>query len=526
MLDKEGNFYTKNLRTAKAEDNYIFKGEGVEKYEPHFTFHGFRYMKISGYKGEITLDDFIGKVVTSDVATIGYFTCSDTLVNRLQENIKWGLRSNFLDVPTDCPQRDERLGWTGDIQAFSPTACFNVHAATFLSKWLKDLSADQLENGSVPHFIPAVKTGHGAAGWADAAVIVPWEVYMAYGDKTILETQYPSMKAWVDFLKQGANEYLIADNGDNFGDWLAYAPALRDYPGATTDKDLIATAFFAYSTRLLAQTANVLDKQDDAKSYFDLYENIKKAFQKEYMTPTGRLSSNTQTAYALALAFELMPDSLKASGAERLAENVRSFGHITTGFLGTPLINNVLSRYGYNEEAYTLLFRKKYPSWLYPVTMGATTIWEHWDGINPDGSFHTPGMNSFNHYAYGAIGHWLYTHVAGISQASNSAGYKKIVINPVPDKKILQYAEASYHSVYGEIVSHWEKKDGFFTLKVVVPTNTTATVYLPARTITDITETGKPLGKVDGILKSEALGGKVILEIGSGEYNFSTLLQQ
>lgn len=524
VLDKDGNFYTKNLRRAKAEDNYIFKGEGVEKYEPHFTFHGFRYMKISGYKGEISLNDFIGKVVTSDVATTGNFTCSDTLVNRLQKNIQWGLWSNFLDVPTDCPQRDERLGWTGDIQAFAPTACFNVNAATFLSKWLKDLAADQLENGSVTHFVPAVKTNHGAAGWADAAVIVPWEVYVAYGDKAILETQYSSMKAWVDFLKRSANEYLVADHGDNFGDWLAYAPALRDYPGATTDKDLIATAFFGYSSKLLAQTAEVLGKQDDAKTYFDLYENIKIAFQKEYMTSTGRLSSNTQTAYALALAFGLIPDNLKAASAKRLADNVRSFGHITTGFLGTPLINNVLSQNGYDDEAYSLLFRKEYPSWLYPVTMGATTIWEHWDGITPDGTFHSPSMNSFNHYAYGAIGHWLYTRVAGITQAPGSVGYKKIIIDPVPDKKELKYAEASYHTVYGEIVSRWEKKDGRFMLKVVIPTNTTAKVYLPTQTVANITETGKSLNKVEGIISSEILDGKVVLEVGSGEYNFSTTL--
>ncbi len=425
VLDKEGNFYTQNLRSAKAEDIYIFKGEGIETYEPHFTFHGFRYLKISDYKGEISPYDFVGKVVTSDLVTIGSFSCSDSLISRLQENIRWGLWSNFLDVPTDCPQRDERLGWTGDIQAFAPTACFNVDAAAFLSKWLKDLALDQLEDGRVPHYIPALKTGYAAAGWADAAVIVPWEVYLAYGDKTVLETQYPSMKAWVDFLKQDANEYLIADHGDNFGDWLAFAPSLRDYPGATTDKDLIATAFFAYSTSLLAKSAGVLGRQEDVRQYSDLYENIKKAFQKEYMTSTGRLSSNTQTAYALALAFDLTPDHLKATSAKRLADDVRSFGHITTGFLGTPLISSVLSQYGYDKEAYHLLFRKEYPSWLYPVTMGATTIWEHWDGINPDESFHSAGMNSFNHYAYGAVGHWLYTRVAGIFQAANSAGYKK-----------------------------------------------------------------------------------------------------
>lgn len=520
VLDQEGNFYTKNLRAAQVEDTYVFKGEGVESYEPHFTFHGFRYLKIEEYKGDISLTDFIGKVINSDVATTGNFSCSDTLVNRLQQNIQWGLWGNFLDVPTDCPQRDERLGWTGDIQAFAPTACFNVNAATFLSKWSKDLAADQYENGSVPHVIPDTKVGGGSAGWGDAAVVVPWEVYTAYGDTRILEEQYASMKAWVDFLKQDANNYLINSNRHHYGDWLAFATTRSDYPGATTDKDLIATAFFAYSSTLLSQTAEVLGKTADARLYHDLFENIKKAFQQEYMTAAGRLSSNTQTAYVLALAFDLVPENLKAVAAKRLADNVRSFGHLTTGFLGTPMLNLVLSRQGYDELAYTLLFRKEYPSWLYPITKGATTIWERWDGIKPDGSFQSEGMNSFNHYAYGAIGYWLYSRVAGIRQEAGMTGYKKIIIDPVTDKR-LQYAQAEFQSLYGKISSHWEEKDGQFQLHVVIPPNTTARIYLPAQNADDITESGKKLSLVKEISIIGTEKGKVVAEVGSGAYKFA-----
>lgn len=523
VLDKEGNFYTANLRSALAQDDYIFKGEGIERYEPHFTFHGFRYMKVEGYDGEIALNDLVGKVICSDVPTIGNFACSDSLINRLQQNIQWGLWGNFLDIPTDCPQRDERLGWTGDIQAFAPTACFNVGAATFLSKWLKDLAADQSDNGSVPHVVPETNTGYGSSGWADAAVIVPWEVYVAYGDTKILEVQYPSMKAWVDYLKQDANDYLVNSRRHHYGDWLAFATTNSDYPGATTDKDLIATAFFAYSSHLLSKTAEILGKEADAKEYRQLFENVKKAFRKEYMTATGRLSSNTQTAYVLALAFDLAPDEQKEVLARRLANDVRSFGHITTGFLGTPMISSVLSRNGYDDVAYMLLFRQKYPSWLYPVTMGATTIWERWDGIKPDGSFQTTGMNSFNHYAYGAIGNWLYSRVAGIRQEPGSAGYKKIIIDPVTDNR-LQFAEAAHHSVYGQIVSRWEVNNGRFHLKVVIPANTTAKIYLPAKDADSITEGGKSIDRVKEISVQGTVDGKTVLAIGSGEYNFSTPL--
>ncbi len=520
VLDKSGNFYTTNLRNAKVSDQYIFKGEGIETYEPHFTFHGFRYVMIENYTGEINLEDLTGKVIYSDMPFTGSFECSDSLINQLQHNIQWGLRGNFLDVPTDCPQRDERLGWTADAQVFTPTACFNVNGAAFFTKWMKDFIADQRADGAVPHVVPnVIGDGYGSTAWGDAATIIPWGIYSIYGDKRILETQYQSMKAWVEYMRvQTANTGFIFNTGYHFGDWLAFSTNRSDYPGATTDKDLAATAYFARSTKILQQTAELLDKKADADNYKQLLENIKNAFQKEFITPTGRLSSNTQTAYVLALSNDLIPEELRTSAANRLANDVKKFGHITTGFLGTPDICSVLTRFGHDDLAYMLLFRKEYPSWLYPISKGATTIWERWDGIKTDGSFQDPGMNSFNHYAYGAVGNWLYTTVAGI--ASASPGYKNIIIHPHPTEK-LSYAKANYHSIHGEIASSWTATKGKLnTLEVVVPANTKATIHIPAQSSESITESGLPLSKVSSVKVTGSENGNILMEVGSGKYLF------
>jgi alpha-L-rhamnosidase len=528
VLDKEGNFYTENLKAAKQEVQYIFKGEGEEIFEPHFTFQGFRYIAVKDYPGNVFLDNLTAKVIHSDMTPGGDFECSDTLVNRLQKNIQWGLRGNFLDIPTDCPQRNERLGWTGDAQAFAPTACFNMDAAAFYTKWMKDFIADQKEDGRVPWVIPDGLNGNGgtgwgdgtsATGWADAALIIPWTVYRIYGDTRILEVQYESMKSWVEYMRIQAGDSYLYNTGFHFGDWLAFATTRSDYPGATTDKDLIATAYFYYSTALLMKTAVILGEDQDAEDYRSLMQNIKNAFQKEFITPNGRLSSNTQTAYVLALAFNLFPENLKETAAKRLAEDVRRFGHITTGFLGTPLICHVLTNYGYTDLAYMLLFRKEYPSWLYPVTKGATTIWERWDGIKPDGTFQDPGMNSFNHYAYGAVGYWLYTTVAGIQTDPEIPGYKKIIINPHITEK-LSYAKAEYHSVYGKILSHWQTADGKLRLQVIIPANTTAEIHIPAKGIDQLLENNSPVSGDRDIKLKGVANGRVILETGSGEYNF------
>jgi len=457
VLDKQGNFYTDNLRAAMQTVKYTLKGGGPEVLEPHFTFQGFRFVKVEGYPGELTTDSLTGIVIHSDMARSSEFETSSPLINQLQHNIIWGQKGNFLDVPTDCPQRDERLGWTGDAQVFSRTAAFNMDVATFFTKWLKDMAADQYENGSVPHVIPDILTrpngpAAGSAAWADAAVIIPWTTYLSYGDRRILEQQYPSMAKWVDYERRRAGDDYIWDGDPHFGDWLAFATTRSDYPGATTGKDLIATAFFAHSTDLLQRTAIILGKQEDAARYAELFEKIKAAFRKEFVTDTGRVGENTQTAYALALQFDLLPENLRPAAAERLVRDVRERKHLTTGFVGTPYLCHVLSRFGYLGEAYMLLNRDQYPSWLYPVKQGATTIWERWDGQKPDGTFQDKGMNSFNHYAYGAIGEWMYRVMAGIEIDPAEPGYKHILIQPQPGGG-LTYAKASFDSMYGRVAS-------------------------------------------------------------------------
>ncbi len=520
VLDKEGNFYTRNLRAAAQTVEYTLKGGSVEVYEPHFTFQGFRYVAVEGLPGNPQLADLTGVVIHSDMTQTGSFESSNTLINQLQHNIVWGQKGNFLDVPTDCPQRDERLGWTGDAQVFARTASFNMDVASFFTKWLGDLAADQTKDGRIHFVIPDVLGGAGSAAWADAGAIIPWTIYLVYGDKRILETQYESMKAWVEYMKGEAGEDFIWDTGFHFGDWLAFATTRSDYPGATTDKDLIATSFFAYSTSLLERTARVLGKVEEAESYANLLENIKRAYLAEFVTPRGRLASNTQTAYALALNFDLLPDELRSQAAGRLAADVRRFdNHLTTGFVGTPYLCHVLTRFGYLDVAYDLVNQETYPSWLYPVKQGATTIWERWDGIKPDGSFQDPGMNSFNHYAYGAIGEWLYRVTAGINLDPSEPGYKHVLIQPRPGPGFTS-VDAGLDSMYGRIESHWDLTDSKFHLMVVIPVNTRATVRLPDAAIASVTESGKKLSEAEGIVSSRQEGGDAVIEVGSGNYSF------
>lgn len=479
VLDNEGNFYTANLRSAKCTDTYILKGNGDEIYEPKFTFHGFRYLMIEGLTKAPAFDDITGVVIYSDMAPTGNFTCSNDLINQLQHNIQWGQKGNFLDVPTDCPQRNERLGWTGDAQVFAPTAAYNFNVAAFYTKWMKDVALDQLPNGLVPHVIPDVLNGDGGStAWADACIIVPWTTYLAYGDTRILEEQYESMTKWVGFMQEKAGDDYLWTGGKHYGDWLAFATTRSDYPGATTEKDLIATAYFSYSSGLLGKIAAILGNENDAKKYAILSEKIKKAFIHEFVTPSGRLVSHTQTAYCLALAFDLLPEDLIPKAAAYLAGDVDNMKHLTTGFVGTPLLCKTLSEQGYDDLAFMLLNRKEYPSWLYPVTQGATTIWERWDGQKPDGTFQSVGMNSFNHYAYGAIGEWLYTYVAGIKIDQENPGYKHFVISPHLGGG-LSHANAEFVSMYGTIISSWKIEGENVIYNVDVPANTRATVIIP-----------------------------------------------
>jgi alpha-L-rhamnosidase len=522
VLDKEGNFYTANLRSAKQTNTYICKGEGSEIWEPRFTFQGFRYVAVSGIPGPVEKEMFRGVVVYSDLRKTGDFSCNDELINQLQHNIVWGQKGNFVDVPTDCPQRDERLGWTGDAQVFAPTAIYNMDCAGFYTKWLADLALDQADDGAVPWVIPSVLGRGEAHGWADAATIVPWAVYRYYGDVRILETQYESMKGWVEYQAGQAGEsYLWTPKDRQFGDWLAFATTRSDYPGATTDKDLLASAYFYHSTDLLKRTAEILGKQEDVSKYSELMKKIKSAFAEEFITPRGRLSSNTQTAYVVTLSFGLIPESLEASAAKRLADDVKGFGHLTTGFLGTPDLTHMLTKYGYLDEAYMLLFRKDYPSWLYPVTQGATTIWERWDGQKPDGSFQDVGMNSFNHYAYGAIGDWLYRRVAGIDLDPKVPGYKSIVIKPHPGGD-MNDVKATHHTPYGPVGSQWNRTGETFRMKVSIPVNTRARIFIP----TSGGEVHLDGEIIDGSTRETGPGYDYLLvEKGSGTYMFESQLK-
>ena len=522
VLDKAGNFYTDNLRAAKQQNTFILKGGDEEFFEPHFTFQGFRYIKIEGLTGELKTENISAVALYSAMPPTGTFTSSNALINQLQHNIQWGQRGNFLDVPTDCPQRDERLGWTGDAQVFSRTATFNFGVNNFFAKWMKDVALDQQPNGSVPFVVPNVlgPNAGGSAGWADAATIIPWNVYLAYGDKQILIDQYSSMKAWVGYMEKASKNNLW-NTGFHFGDWLFYRPFDdNDGRSAVTDKYLIAQCFFAYSTQILFNTATVLGKTADAEYYKNLLQKIKTAFVNEYVTPYGNLVSGTQTAYVLALHFDMLPEVLQKNAAEKLVTNIKNYGdHLTTGFLGTPYLCHVLSRFGYTDVAYKLLLQETYPSWLYPVKMGATTIWERWDGIKPDSTFQVPSMNSFNHYSYGAIGDWMYRVMAGLDTDESEPGYKHIIIKPHVGGG-FKNAAATLQTYYGTASSGWKIITDKILFDVEIPPNTTATIYLPAKATEAITENGTALSAIKDISITGSEEGYVILKVGSGKYNF------
>lgn len=515
VLDKQGNFYTDNLRAAKSQDVYILDTKKRTP-EPHFAWHGFRFLRVEGFLGDLSTLNFEAHALYSDMAKTGTFYTSDSLINQLQHNIEWGQKGNFIDVPTDCPQRDERLGWTGDAQVFARTASFNMNVHSFFAKWLKDLAADQNKQGVVPMIIPNVFGGaNGSTGWADAATIIPWTMYKVYGDKRLLEDQYPSMKAWVEFMRSRAKNNLW-NNGSHFGDWLFYSlEDDKEGRSAITDKHLIAQCFYAYSTELMINTANVLGYTADAKEYTELLAGIKEAFVNEYMTPNGRLVSGSQTAYVLALHFNMLPAKLVPQAVDRLVQNIESYdNHLTTGFLGTPYLCHVLSQYGRSDVAYKLLLQKTYPSWLYPVTQGATTIWERWNGQRPDSTFENVEMNSFNHYAYGAIGDWMYRTMAGINADEQNPGYHHSIIRPVPGGD-FKFVSATLDTYYGKIASAWKIENGELVLEVEVPVNTKSSVYIPAKNPSDISMDGKKMSGVHPVNEEH-----VVVELGSGKYTF------
>ncbi|HEX5415136.1 MAG TPA: family 78 glycoside hydrolase catalytic domain, partial [Chloroflexota bacterium] len=480
---ENGELCTRPLRGAKATDRYTLRGGGAETWEPRFTFHGFRYAEVTGWPGELRSDDLVAVVCHSDLERTGWFDCSEPLVNQLHANIVWSMRGNFLDLPTDCPQRDERLGWTGDIQVFAPTACFLYDTAGFLTSWLADLAAEQDPSGVVPVVIPNVITrpfprAFAAAAWGDAAVIVPWVIYQRYGDPEILARQFSSMRGWVDHVAGLAGERRLWDQGFQFGDWLDPSAPPDKPAAARADRGLVATAYFARSAELVGQIARLLGEARDEDRYLALAARVRDAFASEYVTPSGRLMSDAPTAYALALRFALLPGAEQRRHAgERLAALVRENEYrISTGFVGTPLICDALCDVGESAAAFALLTQRACPSWLYPVTMGATTIWERWDSLLPNGAVNSGQMTSFNHYALGAIADWLHREVAGLAPAE--PGYRRLAIRPRVGGG-LTHARARHRTPYGIAESAWRLENDHLTLDVVIPPNTTATVTLP-----------------------------------------------
>ncbi|MDO5783365.1 MAG: family 78 glycoside hydrolase catalytic domain [Eubacteriales bacterium] len=477
VLDKDGNFYPETLRQAKSIDTFICNGE-EQIFRPHFTFHGFRYICVEGLE-EFTADQFVACVTHSDMEKTGDFTCSDQKVNQLQSNITWSQRDNFLDIPTDCPQRDERLGWTGDAQVFSWTAAFNRNTALFYTKWMRDVAAESSLEKGVPHVVPDILGQYSASAWSDVAVIVPWVVYQIYGDKGILEENWKCMHEWVDYIKNNCGENGLWQSGFQYGDWLALdKEESADRTGAT-DKYMIANAYYLYVTELVKKTAEVLGKAEEAAKYEDLYETTLDAFQREYYTETGRIVSETQTGAILSLYFDLAREKDRKRILNTLLTNIANHkNHLATGFVGTPYICHTLSENGEHEMAATLFMKEDYPSWLYAVNMGATTIWERWNSIKPDGTFDESGMNSLNHYAYGSIGDWMYRKVAGLSQLE--PGYKKFQVKPMFVKGIEEWG-TEFESVYGKIVANTSYKNGKIHVHVEVPANTTAVIVLPEK---------------------------------------------
>ncbi len=514
MLNPDGTLYTANLRGAPSIDTYVCKGGGMETWQPKFTFHGFRYVELTGVPVKPPLDAVTGIVIGSDTPKAGSFSCSDPRINQLQSNIEWGQRGNYLSVPTDCPQRDERLGWMGDAQVFVGTAIYNSDVAPFFTKWLVDVTDSQGPDGSFADVSPFAGPSTGTPAWGDAGVICPWTIYETYGDRQLLERQYPSMTAWLDWCGKNSNNFVRSGNrGNDYGDWLSI--------GADTDKELLGTAYYAYSASLVAKAAAALGKSADAEAYTKLFDSIKNAFIAKYVSPDGAIKGNTQTAWLLALKFNLLPDDLRAIAADLLERDIIAKDyHLSTGFVGVSYLLPEVSKAGKTDTAYRLLMQDTFPSWLFSVKMGATTIWERWDGWTPDKGFQDVGMNSFNHYSLGSCGEWLYRNVGGIGADPAEPGFKKIVIHPLVGGG-LTGAKATYRSIHGLIGSDWKTSDGAFALNIEIPANTTATVFVPARNAASVRESGKSAAEAEGVTFLRTENGAAVFAVGSGSYRFT-----
>ncbi len=467
ILDKDGNFYNANYRSAKAMYKYICK-DGIQTFMPTLTFYGFRYVRIDSYPARIVPEGFTAVVIHSDMRRTGYIESSDPLLNQLFSNILWGQKGNFLDIPTDCPQRDERLGWMGDAQVFIRTASYNYDVLKFFRKWLNDVKAEQYENGAVPDFIPSIypRKPRISTAWADAIAICPWQCYLTYGDTDILESMFEPIIKWVDYITKTTTKPNLWFGGKHYADWLELGGKYGKFKGPTRD-DLVASAYYANTVSLLIKTGRLLGR--DVSDYEALYQNIRSAFIREF-----REDFRTQTEHIMALQFDLT-DKPQAV-ADSLAELIHKQGDmIQTGFVGTPYILHVLSRYGHTDLAYTLLLRQEYPSWLYPISKGATTIWEHWDGIRPNGDIWPVSMNSYNHYAYGAVGDWMYGVMAGINTVEAAPGFKKVHFAPIADDRIDWFG-AEIETAYGRVSSRWWHENGRVHYEIITPVEATALI--------------------------------------------------
>jgi alpha-L-rhamnosidase len=534
-LNPDGTIYTDNLRRAQATDHYVLKGEGREVWQPRFTFHGFQYVELTGVDRPVPPDDLRGCVVMSATRRTGEFRCSHTGVNQLYSNALWSQMGNFLSVPTDCPQRDERLGWMGDAQVFLRTATYNMDVAAFFTKWMVDVADSQDVDGIFPDVAPRLDEGGsfvgldglgGSAGWAEAGILVPWMMWRVYGDRRILAKHWDAMDRWIQWVERHNPTGIRCNElGNNYGDWLCI-PADTSFRTHSEMKTLLATAYFAEGANKLGQIARVLDRPADAERLTALASRVRQAFQDKWLLDDGRLAVDTQTAYLLALAFDLLPEAVRGRAAEHLVENIRrNDGHLTTGFLGIGHLNPVLTLAGHADVAYQLLCNEEYPSWLYPVRHGATTIWERWNGWTAEEGFFNPQMNSFNHYSLGSIGEWLYRHVAGIELDDETPGFKKLVIRPTLGGG-LTHASARYDSIHGPIESRWRIEGQAVHLHVQIPANTSARVHVPGDPQQPITESGAPIGSSVEVQIAGRDGDGTVLEVGAGTYDFAAMLHR
>lgn len=518
MLEADGSLHTRNLRSAEATARYVAKGQGVETWEPRFTYFGFRYVQVSGLE-TLPEDAITGVVVHTDLERTGHFECSDPLINQLYRNTIWGQKGNFLELPTDCPQRDERLGWTGDAQVFCHTANYNFQSGSFYRQWLAALRDSYQPDGPDPGYgavAPSIGFKTGSAGWADAMTVVPWMTYLHTGDRRLIAENFADARRWVAVMQAQASDG-IRRSPRSYGDWLAPGYLPREAP---TPYELIATAYYAYSTHLVARMAEVLGEDALVAQYNALFEAVRAAFQREFIDADGKITSGEQTACLLALAFGLVSEEQRPRMIGHLKSAIAAHDfHLSTGFIGTPLLASTLSEVGLTDLAYRIVRQETYPGWLFSVKNGATTVWERWDSWTPEDGFNAQGMNSFNHYAYGSVVGWFYDTVAGIKPDPIPPGWKHFILAPEPGGD-LSFARATVQTPRGEIRSHWQTHDRGLSWEVSIPPNTHALVRVPAASAKQVTESGKPLGT---LISDDAWGeadGRVSFELPSGTYHF------